>query len=160
MSDQQLSEHGEDQENELSLEMIPIERLQDVGINQADITKMRQQGLATIRAVQMTTTRNLLKIKGFSDAKVEKIKESANKLLKQGFITATQLEHRRKSVVKISTGSADFDKLLGGGIQTYSITEAFGEFRVWKAYLDRKDPVGTHPLRVGANACQHGRRRW
>jgi hypothetical protein len=36
---------------------------------------------------------------------------------------------RRKQVIRISTGSKNLDALLGGGIETMSITEAFGEFR-------------------------------
>lgn len=35
----------------------------------------------------------------------------------------------------ISTGSKAFDTLLGGGIETQSITEAFGEFRTGKTQL-------------------------
>jgi len=38
-------------------------------------------------------------------------------------------------VVKITTGSAVLDELLGGGIETMSITEAFGEFRTGKTQL-------------------------
>lgn len=94
----------------------------DVGINQADIVKMKQQGITTVKAVQMVTARNLLKIKGFSEAKVEKIKECAGKLIANGFIAATELAHRRQFIIKLSTGSQEFDKLLGGGIQSMSIT--------------------------------------
>jgi meiotic recombination protein DMC1 len=36
---------------------------------------------------------------------------------------------KRKSVVRITTGSQALDELLGGGIETLCITEAFGEFR-------------------------------
>lgn len=36
---------------------------------------------------------------------------------------------QRKQVVRITTGSKALDDLLGGGIETMSITEAFGEFR-------------------------------
>lgn len=83
----------------------------------------------------MTTVRNLLKIKGFSEAKVDKVKEAANKLISSGFITAVELAQRRKLVFKISTGSKEFDKLLGGGISSMSITECFGEFRTGKTQL-------------------------
>ncbi|RKO85343.1 DMC1 protein, partial [Blyttiomyces helicus] len=112
-----------------------IERLQDAGINAADITKMKAQGVTTVRGVQMMTVRNLSKIKGMSEAKIEKIKEAANKLLPSGFITGTELECKRKNVVRISTGSKELDKLLGGGVQSMSITEAFGEFRTGKTQL-------------------------
>jgi meiotic recombination protein DMC1 len=46
-----------------------------------------------------------------------------------------ELSIRRQQVVKITTGSKELDKLIGGGIQTMSITEAFGEFRTGKTQL-------------------------
>jgi len=33
---------------------------------------------------------------------------------------------KRKNVIKITTGSPLLDELLGGGVETMSITEAFG----------------------------------
>jgi meiotic recombination protein DMC1 len=36
---------------------------------------------------------------------------------------------RRNEVVRITSGSTALDEILGGGIETKSITEAFGEFR-------------------------------
>jgi meiotic recombination protein DMC1 len=77
----------------------------------------------------MTTVRALLKIKGMSEAKVDKIKEAAAKLVSSGFITGVDFAQKRKQVIKITTGAKEFDKILGGGIETMSITEAFGEFR-------------------------------
>ncbi|MFN9952430.1 MAG: DNA repair and recombination protein RadA, partial [bacterium] len=38
-------------------------------------------------------------------------------------------------MVTLSTGSVELDKLLGGGIETGSITEVFGEFRTGKTQL-------------------------
>lgn len=46
-----------------------------------------------------------------------------------------ELSVRRQSVFKITTGSSDLDKLIGGGIQSMSVTEAFGEFRTGKTQL-------------------------
>lgn len=124
-----------------------------MGINQADILKMKAQGITTVRGVQMTTCRNLLKIKGFSEAKVEKIKESATKLLSSGFITATEVSVRRQNIISLSTGSKEFDKLLGGGIQSMSITEAFGEFRTGKTQLAHTLCVTVQlPLDMGGGA--------
>ena len=68
-----------------------------------------------------------------------------------GFITAMELNHQRKRVLKISTGSKQFDSILGGyvlvhtaclvlltfyrGFQSMSISEVFGEFRCGKTQL-------------------------
>ncbi|KAI8902464.1 Rad51-domain-containing protein [Globomyces pollinis-pini] len=122
-------------DNILDMELMEIDKLQETGINQADIIKMKACGITTIKAIQMVTARNLLKIKGFTEAKVEKIKEGAKKLIANGFMTATELSLRRRFILKLSTGSKEFDKLVGGGIQSMSITEAFGEFRTGKTQL-------------------------
>ncbi|URE23950.1 auxin-induced protein [Musa troglodytarum] len=52
-----------------------------------------------------------------------------------GYVTGSDLLLRRKAVVRITTGSQALDELLGGGIETLSITEAFGEFRSGKTQL-------------------------
>jgi DNA repair protein RAD51 len=52
-----------------------------------------------------------------------------------GFTTATEYQYHRQSVLFISTGSKELDVLLGGGMETGSITEMFGEFRTGKTQL-------------------------
>ncbi|OWB50950.1 hypothetical protein B5S33_g4791 [[Candida] boidinii] len=77
----------------------------------------------------------MLKIKGLSEGKVDKIKEAAGKLMSTGFISATIQAEVRRRVNKITTGSKSFDSMLGGGISTMSLTEVFGEFRCGKTQL-------------------------
>ena len=38
-------------------------------------------------------------------------------------------------IIHLSTGAKELDKLLGGGMETGSITELFGEFRTGKTQL-------------------------
>jgi len=52
-----------------------------------------------------------------------------------GFVTALQASMNRRAVFKLSTGSQEFDKLLGGGVESMSITECFGEFRTGKTQI-------------------------
>lgn len=52
-----------------------------------------------------------------------------------GFTTAFEFHKTRQEIVRITTGSKDLDKLLGGGIETGSITEMFGEFRTGKTQI-------------------------
>ena len=68
----------------------------------------------------------LCAIKGLSDAKVEKMMEAGEKLQFSSFMTGSEYLVKRKEVIRITTGSAELDKLLGGGIETMSITEVFG----------------------------------
>ncbi|KAI8851218.1 hypothetical protein BC829DRAFT_427313 [Chytridium lagenaria] len=121
-----------------SEDFLEIDKLQDVGINAADISKLKAMGMQTVRVRKIRPNdhdRNLLKIKGMSEAKIEKIKEASQKLLSSGFITGTDYCLKRKHVFRITTGSREFDKILGGGIESASITEAFGEFRTGKTQL-------------------------
>jgi meiotic recombination protein DMC1 len=120
---------NDDQEDLLALELISIDRLSEFGVNTADIQKLKQAGLVTLKSVQQITSRNLLKIKGLTEQKIDKIKDIARKQVPQSFMTGTTMMQRRQYVLKVSTGSSEFDKLLGGGIQTMSITEAFGTIR-------------------------------
>ena len=52
-----------------------------------------------------------------------------------GFSTATEFHQKRSEIIQLTTGSRELDKLLGGGIETGSITEMFGEFRTGKTQL-------------------------
>ncbi|XP_074933324.1 meiotic recombination protein DMC1/LIM15 homolog isoform X2 [Phalacrocorax aristotelis] len=125
MEDQVVQEEPGYQDDEESF-FQDIDLLQKHGINVADIKKLKSVGICTIKGIQMTTRRALCNIKGLSEAKVDKIKEAANKLIEPGFLTAFEYSEKRKMVFHITTGSQEFDKLLGGGIESMAITEAFG----------------------------------
>uniref|UniRef100_A0A0R3RQQ7 Meiotic recombination protein DMC1/LIM15 homolog n=1 Tax=Elaeophora elaphi TaxID=1147741 RepID=A0A0R3RQQ7_9BILA len=112
-----------------------VELLQSHGINVADIKKLLAVGICTVKGIMMTTRKRLCDVKGLSEAKVDKIKEVACKLSNNGFITALEVTERRKLCYRISTGSRELDKLLGGGIESQAITEVFGEFRTGKTQL-------------------------
>ncbi|OPJ68922.1 meiotic recombination DMC1/LIM15-like protein [Patagioenas fasciata monilis] len=134
MDDQVVQEEPGYQDDEESF-FQDIDLLQKHGINVADIKKLKSVGICTIKGIQMTTRRALCNVKGLSEAKVDKIKEAANKLIEPGFLTAFEYSEKRKMVFHITTGSQEFDKLLGGGIESMAITEAFGEFRTGKTQL-------------------------
>lgn len=63
------------------------------------------------------------------------MKEAVNKILSNGFISAIEYADKREMINKITTGSSDLDNILGGGVQTMSITEVFGEFRTGKTQM-------------------------
>lgn len=56
-------------------------------------------------------------------------------VMEMRFTPATTLYNKRKRIGRISTGSRNFDKLLGGGIETNAITEVYGEFGTGKTQL-------------------------
>ena len=114
---------------------LPIQKLEEAGIGAADVKKLVEAGFNTVESIAYTPRKVLLAIKGISEAKADKILAEAHKIVPLGFQTATELYQQRQDIIHITTGSKEFDKLLGGGIETGSITEIFGEFRTGKTQL-------------------------
>lgn len=112
-----------------------LNKLEGHGISAADIKKFEDAGYHTVESVAYAPKKHLIGIKGISDAKAEKIQAEAMKMVPMGFTTATEYHQKRADIVQITTGSKELDKLLGGGIETGSITEIFGEFRTGKTQL-------------------------
>ncbi|VAI90295.1 unnamed protein product [Triticum turgidum subsp. durum] len=113
----------------------PIEHLQASGIAAVDVKKLKDAGLCTVESVAYSPRKDLLQIKGISEAKVDKIIEAASKLVPLGFTSATQLHAQRLEIIQVTTGSRELDRILEGGIETGSITELYGEFRSGKTQL-------------------------
>lgn len=76
-------------------------------------------------------------VKGISEQKAQKVKDiiKANQLVPIGFKTATNRLEDLKEQIFLATGSSALDNLLGGGIETGSLTEVFGEFRTGKTQI-------------------------
>ncbi len=51
------------------------------------------------------------------------------------FVSASDLLVKRKNIDRVSTGAKNLDELLGGGIETWAITEFYGEFGSGKTQL-------------------------
>lgn len=83
----------------------------------------------------MHTMKALSNVKGLSEPKIIKIREAAMKLVGAGFITGNEARQRRENVVHITTGSPALDEILGGGIESGSITETYGEYRCGKTQI-------------------------
>ncbi|XP_008551479.1 DNA repair protein RAD51 homolog A [Microplitis demolitor] len=127
-------EEAEDIDDETSQAKL-ISCLEGNGITAGDIAKLKEAGYYTIEEIAFTPKKNLLTIKGISEAKADKILQEASKLMVMGFKSATEIHQIRSNIIYISTGSSELDRLLGGGIETGSITEIFGEFRTGKTQL-------------------------
>ena len=55
--------------------------------------------------------------------------------LEPDFINAADLLQKRKAIDRVSTGSNNLDDLLGGGIETWALTEFYGEFGSGKSQI-------------------------
>lgn len=68
-------------------------------------------------------------------------------------MTGTSCLEKRKEVVLLHTGCKALDAVLGGGIRSMEITEAFGEFRTGKTQICHTLCVTTQlPREMGGGA--------
>jgi DNA repair protein RAD51 len=65
----------DDEELEISGPMM-IQKLEEVGINNADIKKLADAGFQTVESIAFTAKKNLITIKGLTEAKIDKILEA------------------------------------------------------------------------------------
>ena len=71
-AEKEETQQQEDEEMELD-GPTPIKALEEKGINAGDIKKLEEAGFHTVEAVAFTPKKNLVIVKGLSEAKVEKI---------------------------------------------------------------------------------------
>ncbi|CAG8438381.1 recombinase rad51 [Rhizophagus irregularis] len=148
LNEETYEEETEETEHEPT--HIPIQRLEEFGINASDIKKLTDNGFHTIQSVAYSPRKVLLNVKGLSEAKVDKIQGEAFKMAPMGFLSATEIQAKRRDTLYITTGSKELDKLLGGGIETGSITEIFGEFRTGKSQICHTMSVACQlPIELG-----------
>lgn len=112
-----------------------VQVLENYGIASSDIRKFMEHGFFTVESIAYAPKKNILAVKGISEVKAEKIMAECAKLVPMGFTSAVQYHQARKEIIMVTTGSKEVDQLLGGGVETGSITELFGEFRTGKTQL-------------------------
>ena len=134
--EQQQNEEEESEESEDFVSTLPIRKLiGSSGITEGDCKKLEEAGYYTVQSIAYTPKKQLITIKGISDAKADKLLAEACKLVPLGFTNAAEMHTVRQETLRITTGSRELDKLLNGGFETGSITELFGEFRTGKTQL-------------------------
>lgn len=73
-------------------EMINIEVLESLGINAGDVKKLKDAGFHSFQQIRTTTKKQLIAIKGFSDAKYNKLVEAVQKKVQWNcFTTASDV---------------------------------------------------------------------
>ena len=99
------------------------------GVGPAISEKLRESGYNDVLAIAVASPKELAEACEIGEKKAMDIIEGA-KICADigGFETGDDILERRKSVTKLTTGSKAFDELMGGGLESQSIVEFFGEF--------------------------------
>jgi DNA repair protein RadA len=98
--------------------------------------KLREAGYNDILAIAVASPKSLAETCEIGEKKAMDIIEGA-KICADigGFETGEDILERRKTVKKLTTGSKAFDELMGGGLESQSIVEFFGEFGSCKSQI-------------------------
>ncbi len=105
------------------------------GVGATIAKKLEEAGYATLWAIAVSRAEEISEKAGIPRTTAEKIIAAARKALGIRFKTAKEVKMERLSVRKITTGSKNLDDLLGGGIETKTITEFFGEYGTGKTQI-------------------------
>ncbi|MBD3227341.1 MAG: DNA repair and recombination protein RadA [Candidatus Lokiarchaeota archaeon] len=115
------------------VEVIKIEELKGVG--PAIASKLEEAGYNSVEAIAVASPMEVSGATGVGETVCSKIIQNARSQLEIGFMTANDLLEDRKKITKFTTGSKSLDEMLGGGVETKSIIEVYGEFRTGKTQI-------------------------
>ena len=105
------------------------------GVGEKIGAKLREVGYSDLMTIAVTSPTELATIAEIGEGQAAKIISGVRQMLDIGFETADKVLQRKNSALKISTGSDNLNKLLGGGIETQAITEVYGQFASGKSQL-------------------------
>jgi len=125
----------EEEEKEVPSSEKKYERLEDLpGVGPATAQKLRELGFHTVESLATATIREL-EPAGIGEKKAFEVIKAARSSLSVSFIRADELLKMRQSVLRLTTGSKAIDDVLGGGLETQTITEFYGEYGSGKSQL-------------------------
>lgn len=119
--------------------LLDLNVLEDIG--PATRICLQKAGFRSLKDLVIRGTTDIASATGISIEKCATMCNKARMILEdlgiydKPFVPATVIYERRKSESRISSGSNNLDNLLGGGIETRSITELYGEFGSGKTQI-------------------------
>lgn len=105
-----------------------IKDIQDLpGIGPQAAEKLYLANYKSLESIAVASPMELMEVAGLGEKTAEKAIKAARESLEMGFESAAEIRKRRETIGRISTGSKELDTILGGGVETQSITEVYGQ---------------------------------
>lgn len=118
--------------------------IQDLpGVGPASAEKLGLAGFDNVMSIAVATPGELCDAAGVTETAARKIIQAARAGMNMGFQSGMDFVRKRESVIKLKTGSSNFDMLLGGGFETGAITECFGQYGSGKTQVAHALAVNT-----------------
>ncbi|PIO00230.1 DNA repair and recombination protein RadA [archaeon CG10_big_fil_rev_8_21_14_0_10_43_11] len=126
-----------------SLEDIP-------GVGEKTAERLVEAGYSDLMSLAVSPIGDVMEAAELTEGAARKIIGAARHMLHMNFMSAEELLEKRKEVGKITTSSDNLNKLLGGGVETQSISEFHGEFGSGKSQVGFQLAVNAQlPLEKG-----------
>jgi DNA repair protein RadA len=111
------------------------ECLEDLpGVGPATAQKLQEMGFHTIESLATATARELAPA-GIGERKALDVIRHARGSVSLSFVRADELWKQRQSILRLTTGSQVLDNLVGGGLESQTITEFYGEYGSGKSQM-------------------------
>jgi len=124
------------------------------GVGTATAEKLKELGFNTVESLATATVRELVPA-GVGEKQAARIIGEARDSISLSFVRADELMRMRANVIRLTTGSKAFDELIGGGLESQTITEFYGEYGVGKSILCHQLAVNVQ-LPVGKGGLDGG----
>jgi DNA repair protein RadA len=105
------------------------------GVGLATASKLQDAGFDNLMSIAVASPSELEDAAGVGGAAARKIISFARDKLQMGFQSGADLLEKRSMVTKLPTPSKALNELMGGGFETGSIVEAFGEYGSGKTQI-------------------------
>lgn len=105
------------------------------GVGAATAEKLSEAGYDTLLAIAVATPGEIVQASGVGENVARKIINTARDKMEMGFESGDELLKKRENLERISTGAKAVDDLLGGGVETGTITEMYGAFGSGKSAI-------------------------
>lgn len=105
------------------------------GVTPLIAEKLESAGYVSAWSIVVVRPEELAEKTGIPLQTILKLISSAREVLGIRFKTAKEVKQERLNIGKITTGSKNLDALLGGGVETKTITEFYGEYGTGKTQI-------------------------
>lgn len=113
------------------------------GVGDKTAEKLEDAGYDDLMSIATMSSGDLGEVADLGEKKSQKIITAARQELDLGFETGKDKYETRQGMERIHTGCEDMDEILGGGVETQTITEFYGEYGSAKTQI-------SHQLAVNA----------
>jgi DNA repair protein RadA len=116
--------------------MKKVKSIEDLpGIGPATLEKLASAGFNDLMSIAVATPGEIIGATEVSEVTAKKVIAVARANMELNFESGEALLQKRMQAIKITSGSKDVDTLLGGGFETGSITEVYGQFGSGKSQI-------------------------